>query len=85
VPVIAQRGAAELRRGREDHRRLRQAREGQQAQPERAQGGTFTISNGGIYGSMMSTPIVNPPQSGILGCTRSRTAPWSRRQVVFGR
>ena len=31
------------------------------------QGGTFTISNGGIYGSMMSTPIVNPPQSGILG------------------
>ena len=31
------------------------------------QGGTFTISNGGIYGSLMSTPIVNPPQSGILG------------------
>jgi 2-oxoglutarate dehydrogenase E2 component (dihydrolipoamide succinyltransferase) len=30
-------------------------------------GGTFTISNGGVYGSMMSTPIVNPPQSGILG------------------
>lgn len=31
------------------------------------QGGTFTISNGGIYGSLMSTPILNPPQSGILG------------------
>jgi 2-oxoglutarate dehydrogenase E2 component (dihydrolipoamide succinyltransferase) len=31
------------------------------------QGGTFTISNGGVYGSMLSTPIVNPPQSGILG------------------
>jgi|SRR5688572_11671953 len=31
------------------------------------QGGTFTISNGGIYGSLMSTPIVNPPQSGVLG------------------
>jgi 2-oxoglutarate dehydrogenase E2 component (dihydrolipoamide succinyltransferase) len=31
------------------------------------QGGTFTISNGGVYGSLMSTPIVNPPQSGILG------------------
>ncbi|GAO05614.1 dihydrolipoyllysine-residue succinyltransferase component of 2-oxoglutarate dehydrogenase complex [Anaeromyxobacter sp. PSR-1] len=30
-------------------------------------GGTFTISNGGIYGSMLSTPIINPPQSGILG------------------
>ena len=35
--------------------------------PEELQGGTFTISNGGVYGSMMSTPIVNPPQSGILG------------------
>jgi 2-oxoglutarate dehydrogenase E2 component (dihydrolipoamide succinyltransferase) len=31
------------------------------------QGGTFSISNGGVYGSMMSTPILNPPQSGILG------------------
>jgi 2-oxoglutarate dehydrogenase E2 component (dihydrolipoamide succinyltransferase) len=30
-------------------------------------GGTFTISNGGIYGSLLSTPILNPPQSGILG------------------
>jgi 2-oxoglutarate dehydrogenase E2 component (dihydrolipoamide succinyltransferase) len=34
---------------------------------EELQGGTFTISNGGIYGSLMSTPILNPPQSGILG------------------
>ena len=32
------------------------------------QGGTFTISNGGVYGSLMSSPILNPPQSGILGC-----------------
>lgn len=31
------------------------------------QGGTFTISNGGVYGSLLSTPIVNPPQSGVLG------------------
>ena len=35
--------------------------------PEDLAGGTFTISNGGIYGSMLSTPILNPPQSGILG------------------
>ncbi len=35
--------------------------------PDELQGGTFTISNGGVYGSMMSTPILNPPQSGILG------------------
>jgi 2-oxoglutarate dehydrogenase E2 component (dihydrolipoamide succinyltransferase) len=38
-----------------------------QLQPDELAGGTFTISNGGIYGSLLSTPIVNPPQSGILG------------------
>ena len=35
--------------------------------PEELQGGTFTITNGGVYGSLLSTPIINPPQSGILG------------------
>ncbi|HMP81019.1 MAG TPA: 2-oxo acid dehydrogenase subunit E2, partial [Pirellulaceae bacterium] len=35
--------------------------------PTDLEGGTFTISNGGVYGSLLSTPIVNPPQSGILG------------------
>ena len=35
--------------------------------PEELEGGTFTISNGGVYGSLMSTPIINPPQTGILG------------------
>ncbi|QDU96073.1 2-oxoglutarate dehydrogenase complex dihydrolipoyllysine-residue succinyltransferase [Lignipirellula cremea] len=35
--------------------------------PDELDGGTFTISNGGIYGSLLSTPIVNPPQSGVLG------------------
>jgi 2-oxoglutarate dehydrogenase E2 component (dihydrolipoamide succinyltransferase) len=34
------------------------------------QGGTFTISNGGVFGSMLSTPVLNPPQSGILGMHR---------------
>ena len=38
-----------------------------QITPDEMQGGTFTISNGGVYGSMLSTPILNPPQSGILG------------------
>ena len=42
------------------------ARDGQLAMDD-LQGGSFTISNGGIYGSMMSSPILNPPQSGILG------------------
>ena len=48
------------------------------------QGGTFTISNGGIYGSMLSTPIVNPPQSGILGmhAIQDRPAAVDGRVVV---
>ena len=44
----------------------RKARDGQ-LKIEDMQGGTFTISNGGVYGSLMSTPIINAPQSGILG------------------
>jgi 2-oxoglutarate dehydrogenase E2 component (dihydrolipoamide succinyltransferase) len=44
----------------------RKARDGKMTLEDLA-GGTFTISNGGIYGSMLSTPILNPPQSGILG------------------
>ena len=42
------------------------ARDGQLTIDE-LQGGTFTITNGGIYGSMLSTPIINPPQSAVLG------------------
>ncbi|MEM7777890.1 MAG: 2-oxoglutarate dehydrogenase complex dihydrolipoyllysine-residue succinyltransferase [Pseudomonadota bacterium] len=42
---------------------------------EDMQGGTFTISNGGVYGSMMSTPILNAPQSGILGMHRIEQRP----------
>jgi 2-oxoglutarate dehydrogenase E2 component (dihydrolipoamide succinyltransferase) len=38
-------------------------------------GGTFTISNGGIYGSLMSTPILNPPQAGILGMHKIQKRP----------
>jgi len=38
-------------------------------------GGTFTISNGGVYGSLMSTPILNPPQSGILGLHKIEERP----------
>jgi 2-oxoglutarate dehydrogenase E2 component (dihydrolipoamide succinyltransferase) len=42
---------------------------------EDMQGGTFTISNGGVYGSLMSTPILNPPQSGVLGMHRIEQRP----------
>ncbi|MHB8079307.1 MAG: 2-oxo acid dehydrogenase subunit E2, partial [Candidatus Krumholzibacteriia bacterium] len=48
------------------------------------QGGTFTISNGGVYGSLLSTPIVNPPQSGILGLHVIQERPVARDgQVVI--
>jgi 2-oxoglutarate dehydrogenase E2 component (dihydrolipoamide succinyltransferase) len=43
--------------------------------PDDLAGGTFTISNGGVYGSLMSTPILNPPQSGILGMHKIEKRP----------
>jgi 2-oxoglutarate dehydrogenase E2 component (dihydrolipoamide succinyltransferase) len=52
----------------------RKARDGKLALEDLA-GGTFTISNGGIYGSLMSTPILNPPQSGILGMHKIQNRP----------
>ena len=45
------------------------------------QGGTFTITNGGVYGSLMSTPILNAPQSGILGMHKIQERP----MVVAGK
>jgi 2-oxoglutarate dehydrogenase E2 component (dihydrolipoamide succinyltransferase) len=60
----------------------RRARDGKLAIDE-LQGGTFTITNGGIYGSLMSTPILNAPQSGILGMHRIEERPVVRGgQVV---
>jgi 2-oxoglutarate dehydrogenase E2 component (dihydrolipoamide succinyltransferase) len=51
---------------------------------EELQGGTFTISNGGVYGSMLSTPIINPPQSGILGLHSIQDRPMAvNGQVVI--
>ncbi len=55
---------AELERDIADY--AKKAREGK-LKIEELQGGSFTISNGGVYGSLLSTPILNPPQSGILG------------------
>jgi 2-oxoglutarate dehydrogenase E2 component (dihydrolipoamide succinyltransferase) len=52
--------------------------------PDELQGGTFTISNGGIFGSLLSTPIVNPPQSGVLGMHSIQERPVARDgQVVI--
>jgi len=52
---------------------------------EEMQGGTFTISNGGIYGSLLSTPILNTPQSGILGMHRIEQRPVARDGEVVVR
>jgi 2-oxoglutarate dehydrogenase E2 component (dihydrolipoamide succinyltransferase) len=53
-----------------------------QLKVDELQGGTFTISNGGIYGSMLSTPIVNPPQSGVLGLHSIEDRPVAREGAV---
>jgi 2-oxoglutarate dehydrogenase E2 component (dihydrolipoamide succinyltransferase) len=61
----------------------RKARDGQLTIAD-MQGGTFTISNGGIYGSLMSTPILNAPQSGILGMHKIQERPMAEKgQVVI--
>ncbi|HUG37793.1 MAG TPA: dihydrolipoyllysine-residue succinyltransferase, partial [Candidatus Limnocylindrales bacterium] len=52
----------------------RLARDGRLA-PEHLAGGTFTITNGGVFGSLLSTPILNPPQSGILGMHKIEDRP----------
>ena len=62
----------------------RRARDGKLS-IEDMQGGTFTISNGGVYGSLMSTPILNAPQSGILGMHRIEERPVVRGGQVVAR
>ena len=58
----------------------KKAREGKLSMEE-MMGGTFTISNGGVYGSLLSTPIINPPQSGILGMHKTQ----ERAVVINGK
>ncbi len=62
----------------------RKARDGD-LKLEDMQGGTFTISNGGVYGSLLSTPILNQPQSGILGMHRIEERPIARNGEVLVR
>lgn len=67
VPVMRNAEALSFRGIENEIKRLAlRARDGQITVDEMT-GGTFTISNGGVFGSMLSTPIINPPQSGILG------------------
>ena len=60
----------------------RRARENK-LKPDELQGGTFTISNGGVYGSLLSTPIINPPQSAILGMHAMQERPVARDGAVI--
>ena len=75
VPVIRdadQLGLAGIERAIADYGK--RARDGALKLDELA-GGTFSITNGGVYGSLMSTPILNPPQSGILGMHKTQDRP----------
>ena len=75
VPVVRdcdQKSIAEIEKSIADYGR--RARDGQ-LKIDEMQGGTFTITNGGIYGSLMSTPILNAPQSGILGMHKIQERP----------
>ncbi|WP_319798051.1 2-oxoglutarate dehydrogenase complex dihydrolipoyllysine-residue succinyltransferase [Nitrobacter sp.] len=75
VPVVRdcdRKTIAEIEKGIADYGR--RARDGQ-LKIEEMQGGTFTITNGGIYGSLMSTPILNAPQAGILGMHKIQERP----------
>jgi 2-oxoglutarate dehydrogenase E2 component (dihydrolipoamide succinyltransferase) len=84
VPVIRdadRKTFAEIERDLADY--AARAREGK-IKIEDLSGGVFTISNGGIYGSLLSTPILNPPQSGILACTKFRRRPDRRERAGRG-
>ncbi|WP_027515002.1 2-oxoglutarate dehydrogenase complex dihydrolipoyllysine-residue succinyltransferase [Bradyrhizobium sp. WSM1417] len=75
VPVVRDcdnKSIADIEKGIADF--SRRARDGQ-LKIDEMQGGTFTITNGGIYGSLMSTPILNAPQSGILGMHKIQERP----------
>ncbi len=79
VPVLRdldRKGMAEIEMELAD---LSQRVRGGKIRVDELQGGTFSISNGGVYGSLMSTPILNPPQSGILGMHKIE-----KRPIVLG-
>ena len=79
VPGAPRRRSHDLRRHRAGDPRLRQARRNGTLTLEDLKGGTFTITNGGVFGSLMSTPILNPPQVGILGLHKIADRPGGGR------
>jgi 2-oxoglutarate dehydrogenase E2 component (dihydrolipoamide succinyltransferase) len=82
VPVIRDAGSlglADIERAIADH--AAKAREGGLL-PDDLKGGTFSISNGGVFGSLLSTPILNPPQSAILGMHKIQKRPVAEGDAV---
>ncbi len=75
VPVVKDADKKSLVEVEKEIYQLGQKARSSQLSIEDMQGGTFTISNGGVYGSLMSTPILNPPQSGILGMHKIEERP----------
>ena len=75
VPVVKDADKKSLVEVEKEIYQLGQKARSGQLSIEEMQGGTFTISNGGVYGSLMSTPILNPPQSGILGMHKIEERP----------
>ena len=69
-----------VRRDRDADPRVRRRRRRRHAVARRSQGGTFTITNGGVFGSLLSTPILNPPQVGILGLHAIKERPVARQR-----
>ena len=67
VPVLRHVEELSLARIENEIKRLAKAARENKLSPQDLSGGTFTITNGGVFGSLLSTPILNPPQSGILG------------------
>ena len=76
VPVVRDCDAKSLAEVEKSIMGWASARDGKLGLEDICRARTFTITNGGVYGSLMSTPILNPPQSGILGMHRIEQRPW---------
>jgi 2-oxoglutarate dehydrogenase E2 component (dihydrolipoamide succinyltransferase) len=75
VPVVRDAQARDLAGLEREIARLAQRARDGSLTPQELSGGTFTITNGGVFGSLLSTPILNPPQSGILGMHKIEKRP----------
>jgi len=83
VPVLRNAECSSFAEVEKKHRRFCEAREGR-LKPDELEGGTFTITNGGAFDSLLSTPIINPPQTGILGMHATQERPVAAQgQIVI--